>query len=246
MTDLVEVAIVTYEPDLDQCVELVNSIREYGFIQRDIKINVIVNDTDLVFQRAAELLCNVTNIKIHKLSDFDVGPGGNRSGWWTQQYLKLAIAKFIDSPWYAIIDSDQGLWGLSVTFDDWFLTVDQQVLARYTPVSFEKFSERQQPWFIEYWKKAADFWQINLQNNDLLLSETPPVFMNTNAVKNLISECDVAAMILKQVCHEFALYWSYLIKKDLVKTLYVPLTSFSAAHRLRLGRPLPPLPYKGL
>jgi hypothetical protein len=245
MNDLVEIAIVTYEPDVIQCVELVNSIRQHGFIQKDIKINIIVNDTDRVFHQVTDLLYNVNNIKIHKVSDFDNIDVSNQPGWWTQQYFKLAVAKFIDSPWYVIIDSDQGLWGLPVVFEDWFLDNGQQVLARYSPVSFKKFVDQQQPWFIEFWKNAADHWKVDIHNNELLLSETPPVFMNTVAVKNLMSECDISLLILKQVCHEFALYWCYLIKKDLVKNLYIPLTKFSAAHKLRLGRPLPPLPYKG-
>ena len=231
MTDLVELVVVTYEHDLAQCVELIKSIRDYGFIQKDIKINLVINDTDLVWQQAIDLLCHVSDIKIHKLSDLGVSTWDNHSGWWTQQYLKLAVARLIDTPWYITIDSDQGLWQQSITFDDWFLLEENSVKARYKSIPFNEHGNQ---CFRDFWTRVADFWDIpNIENHTQLLSETPPVVMNTAAVKKMMDHGNVLTTILNEQFHEYGAYWGYLIKQNCIEQLYVPVQKITKSHLLR-------------
>jgi len=237
MTALVELVVVTYENDLMQCVELIKSIRDYGFVQKDIKINLVINDTDLIYQQAIDLFCDVSNIKIYQRSDFGGLTWLNDAGWLTQQYLKLAIARLIDTPWYITVDSDQGLWQESITFDDWFLLEENSVKARYKSISF---NEQGNQCFRDFWRRVADFWNIaDIENHTQLLSEKPPVVMHTAEVNSMMDHSNVISPILNAQFHEYGAYWGYLIKQNRIENLYVPLQKMTKSHLLREGRPLP-------
>lgn len=227
----VEIVIISYRVDLNQCVELVKSIREHGFINKDIVINIVVNDDNQVLLQHKQALQDIHNIKIHHGADFDIS---FTRGWLSQQWLKLAIAKHISTPWYIILDSDQCLWSQYVTVehDHWF--VDNK--AYYKQTQIDSLLQH----FQKYWHNAAEHWGVNLTNSSQkLLSEIPPVAMHTQTVCNMLNHCDKSLFVKHNLVHEFGLYWTYLIKENLVDKLYVPFESLDKTNILRHGRPCP-------
>ena len=225
-TDLVEVVIVTYQLDLQRCVELINSIRNQQFIDKDIQINVVINDTLDVYEKFNGLVHGIKNIKTFIGTDFEIQP---TRGWLSQQWIKLAIAKTIKTPWYVIVDSDQKMWpDQPVELADWY----QDSRAFYKPITLTTLEQSDCCWFAEYYKNSAKFWNINIDKYvDNLLSETPPVMMHTESVVNMLAHCD-KSIILKKITHEFGLYWNYLIKHDLVEKLYTPILNVNKKHQL--------------
>jgi hypothetical protein len=223
---LVEVVIVTYSVDQQRCVDLIRSIRQQGFIDKDIQINVIVNDAPDVHDRFVHSVQDIKNIKIFIGSEFDVQP---TRGWLSQQWIKLAVAKIIKTPWYIIIDSDQKMWpDHAVELLDWY----QDSRACYKPVDLETLEQSDYHWFAEYYKNAAKFWGTGIDKYaDNLLSETPPVMMHTESVSNMLAHCN-KSIILKRLTHEFGLYWTYLIKENLVDKLYTPILNVNKKHQL--------------
>jgi hypothetical protein len=225
-TDLVEVVIVTYQLDLQRCVELINSIRNQQFIDKDIQINVVINDTLDVYEKFNGLVHGIKNIKTFIGTDFEIL---STRGWVSQQWIKLAIAKNIKTPWYIIIDSDQKIWpGHPVDLADWY----QNTRAYYKTIALESLEQGSCSWFAEYYKNAAKFWNINIDEySNNLLSETPPVMMHTESVQNMLSHCN-KSLILKNLVHEFGLYWTYLIRENLVHKLYTPISDINKKHQL--------------
>jgi hypothetical protein len=225
-SDLVEVVIVTYTVDQQRCVDLIRSIRQQGFIDKDIQINVVVNDTPDVYDRFIHSVGSIENIKTFIGSDFGIQP---TRGWLSQQWIKLAVAKIIKTPWYIIIDSDQKMWPEhAIELSDWY----RDSRAYYKPVKLETLEQSDYHWFAEYYKNAAKFWDVNLDKYaDNLLSDTPPVMMHTESVVNMLAHCN-KSIILKRLTHEFGLYWTYLIKENLVEKLYTPILSINKKHQL--------------
>ena len=223
---LIEVVIVTYLLDLRRCIDLIRSIRQQGFIDKNVQINIVVNDTPDVYNRFTHSIQDIENIKTFIGSEFDVQP---TRGWLSQQWIKLAIAKTIKTPWYIIVDSDQKMWpDQPVELADWY----QDSRAFYKPITLTTLEKSDCCWFAEYYKNAAKFWNINIDKYvDNLLSETPPVMMHTESVVNMLAHCD-KSIILKKLTHEFGLYWIYLIKHDLVKKLYTPILNVNKKHQL--------------
>jgi hypothetical protein len=223
---LVEVVIVTYSLDHQRCVDLIHSIRQQGFISKNIQINIVVNDTPDVYDRFTHSVQGIENIKTFIGSDFDIQP---TRGWLSQQWIKLAVAKNIKTPWYIIIDSDQKMWpGHSIELTDWY----QDARACYKPVTLEALEQSDYHWFAEYYKNAAKFWNIRIDKYaNTLLSETPPVMMHTESVVDMLAHCD-KSLILERLTHEFGLYWTYLIKQDLVEKLYAPILDINKKHQL--------------
>lgn len=226
-----ELVIISYRVDLDQCVQLIKSIREHGFINRDIVINVVVNDSPDVLLQHKEALGHIHNVKVLHGADFNIS---YTRGWLSQQWLKLAVAKHISTPWYIIIDSDQCLWSQCTTIehDHWF--VDNK--AYYKETRIDSFLQQ----FQQYWHNAAKHWGIKLDSvSQTLLSETPPVAMHTQTVCNMLDHCDKNLFVKHNLVHEFGLYWTYLIKENLIDQLYVPFESLDRTNVLRHGRPCP-------
>lgn len=226
--DLVEVVIVTYDLDLQRCVDLISSMRDQQFIDKNIHINVIVNDTIEINEKFSSLTQEVKNIKIFNGTDFGIDYP-DKNGWYTQQWIKLAIAKNIKTPWYVIVDSDQKLHqNYAVELRDWY----HNDRAFYKTISLSELATGN-PGFVKYYTNAASFWNVNIDKHaDILLSETPPVMMHTESVQNMLNHCD-KSLILKNRVHEFGLYWTYLIKENLVEKLYSPVDNIVyKKHRL--------------
>jgi hypothetical protein len=223
---LVEAVIVTYSVDQQRCIDLIRSIRQQGFIDRKIQINVIVNDTLDVYNRFTHSVQDIENIKTFISSDFGVQ---STRGWLSQQWIKLAVAKIIKTPWYVIIDSDQKMWpDHAVELSDWY----QDSRACYKPITLTTLEQSDCCWFAEYYKNAAKFWNINIgKHANNLLSETPPIMMHTESVVNMLTHCN-KSLIFKRFTHEFGLYWTYLIKENLVEKLYTPILNLTKKHQL--------------
>ena len=221
-----EIVIVSYRVDTDRCIELVKSIRSQGFFTKDIKITVVVNDEIDVLNQHVDNLQEINNVAVYHGRDLDID---HTRGWLSQQWIKLAVAKNVKTPWYIIIDSDQKMWpDHAVELSDWY----QDSRACYKPVKLETLEQSDYHWFAEYYKNAAKFWDTSIDkyaNN--LLSETPPVMMHTDSVVNMLAHCD-KSIILKKRIHEFGLYWTYLIKQNLVEKLYTPLLNINKKHQL--------------
>jgi hypothetical protein len=210
---LVDLVIITYKTDIVQCAQLVHAIRTYGFIDKNITIHIVVNDTESIYQQAVGMLDNINNVKIHRLDNFYRNES-TVSGWWTQQYLKLAIANAIDNPWYVTIDSDQGIGKSLIAFDDWFLVEGQSVKAFYKPMQFKNIRNCV---FVDFWRRVADYWGLANIDEKMLLSEKPPVIMNTAVVKQMMTDSDVLSMILKEQFHEYGAYWGLWDNKGVYK-----------------------------
>ena len=223
---LVEVVIVTYSVDQQRCVDLIHSIRQQGFISKNIQINVIVNDTSDVYNNFTHSVQDIENVKTFLGSEFEVAP---TRGWRSQQWTKLAIAKNIKSPWYVVIDSDQKMYpDHIIELEDWY----QDSRACYKPVALQTIEQGDYKWFAEYYKNAAKFWNISLDKYaNSLLSETPPVMMHTESVVNMLLHCN-KSLIFKNLVHDFGLYWTYLIKENLIEKLYTPILNVNKKHLL--------------
>jgi hypothetical protein len=223
---LVEVVIVTYSVDQQRCVDLIHSIRQQGFISKNIQINVIVNDTPDVYNNFTRSVKDIENVKTFIGSSFGIQP---TRGWLSQQWIKLAVAKNIKTPWYIIIDSDQKMWpDHAVELEDWY----QDSRAYYKPVALQTIEQSDYHWFAMYYKNAAKFWDIDLDKYaNTLLSETPPIMMHTESVVTMLDHCN-KSLILKRLTHEFGLYWTYLIKENLVEKLYTPILNINKKHQL--------------
>jgi hypothetical protein len=232
MRPSVEIVIVSYERDREQCVNLVTSIRTHGFLHTDIPIKVVVNDSVDSFQGFAADLQVFPYLKvIHRAA---LGINSVR-GWLSQQWLKLAVARLIEAEWYVILDSDQGLWlnDPPVEFNDWFYNNK----AYYKPVKLSQLC----PEFQRYWTNAADFWQIDLNSfGELLLSETPPMVFHTQTVLDMLQYVNKKMFIVDANIHEAGLYWSFVMKSNLRERLYLPFNTISKKNLLREGRPCPP------
>jgi hypothetical protein len=232
--DHVELVLVSYHQDLDQCVKLIESIRLRGFIDHTIKINVVVNDSHDVYSQHVSKLTHINNITVYHGVDFGIS---YTRGWLSQQWLKLAIASMIKTPWYIIIDSDQCLWpdSVPVEWHHWFVGD-----RAYCKISDLDSIAQNRQFFKDYWYHAADYWKINLDNfSQKLLSETPPVAMHTKTVQRMLTHCDKSLFRKHNLVHEFGLYWTYLIKENLIDQLYVPFESLNKTNVLRHGRPCP-------
>jgi hypothetical protein len=223
---LVEVVIVTYSVDQQRCVDLIRSIRQQGFISKNVQINIVVNDTPDVYDRFTHSVQGIENIKTFIGSEFDVQP---TRGWLSQQWIKLAVAKNIKTPWYIVVDSDQKMWpGYAVELEDWY----QDSRAYYKPVALQTMEQGDYHWFAEYYKNAAKFWDTSIDKYaDNLLGDIPPVMMHTKSVVDMLAHCD-KSLIFKNLVHEFGLYWTYLIKENLVEKLYTPILNLSKKHQL--------------
>jgi len=205
---------------------LIDSIRNQQFIDKDIQINVVINDALDVYEKFNDLVHDIKNIKIFLGTNFDIL---HTRGWRSQQWIKLAIAKNIKTPWYIIIDSDQKIWPEHpIDLADWY----QDTRAYYKTVTLESLEQGSYSWFVKYYKNAAKFWNIDIDNySNNLLSETPPVMMHTESVRNMLLHCD-KSLILENLVHEFGLYWTYLIKENLVHKLYIPISDVNKKHQL--------------
>jgi hypothetical protein len=215
---LIEVVIVTYSVDLQRCVDLINSMRDQQFIDKNIQINVVVNDTVEITEKFSSLTQEITNIKIFNGTDFGIESHTNND-WYTQQWIKVAIARNIKTPWYVIVDSDQQLHqDYDVELTDWYYNNR----AFYKTISLSELATGN-PRFVEYYTNAARFWNVDIDKHaDILLSEIPPVIMHTESVQNMLNHCN-KSLILEGHVHEFGLYWTYLIKENLVEKLYSPI-----------------------
>jgi Family of unknown function (DUF6492) len=236
--DHVELVMVSYHRDLDQCIQLIESIRVDGFIDRNININVVVNDSQDVYAQHVSKLAHINNITVYHGANFGIS---HTRGWLSQQWLKLAIANVIKTPWYIIIDSDQCLWPGSapVTWDHWFTQEQNNIKAYYKTLNFQEVVDKKLP-FEKLWKNAAYHWQVDTnQFGAGLLSETPPVAMHTETVQRMLNYCDKSLFRKHDLVHEFGLYWTYLIKENLIDQLYVPFETLDKTNLLRHGRPCP-------
>ena len=140
--------------------------------------------------------------------------------------INLAAMEMVD---YVVIDSDQKMrLDYIIELEDWY----QDSRACYRPVALQTIEQSDYHWFATYYKNAAKFWEIELDKYaNILLSETPPIMMHTESVVNMLLHCD-KSLIFKNLVHEFGLYWTYLIKENLVEKLYTPILNISKRHQL--------------
>jgi hypothetical protein len=217
----VEIVLVIYQRDFENTVKMIRHLRQQQYLYKDIVIRVVVNDTEPNIAKFKQLATGL-DIQIHTAYEFGVRPelhAKSGEGWVTQQYLKLAISQAINSPWYLIIDGDQGLWNLThpVSEKDWF--VAGRAYCKTT--SIQEYQETGSP-LLSHFEGSADLLGVDLAQIECILNETPPMMMHTGTVKKLLQEVD-SSEILKGNNTEFSLYWLYLVKNNLDKTLYEPL-----------------------
>jgi len=191
------------------------SIAKHGIVAPDIKIIVVVNDDlSLIAELAGitnPLKLNIDILHYSKITDWN-----GHIGWDSQQYFKLAIANFITTPWYLIIDSDNCVWD-HVSLDE--ILTDNQAKYVYTPAA---------EYHIENLHNALAIWNIPIDNHSM--GDSTPFVMHTHTVKELLSHTDKTWLEYnvqgQLVTFEFFLYYSYLIYTSTLDLLYVKKNNY--------------------
>jgi hypothetical protein len=230
-----EIVIVSYQVDIDRCTDLVKSIRSQGFLAKDIKITVVVNDEIDIFDQHVKNLQDISNVAVYHGQEFGVS---RQRGWWTQQWIKLEVSKKVSAPWYIVIDSDQRLWAdaEAVGWQHWFVQENEKILAYYKTLDLDEAVLKCSP-FVKYWNNAETFFEINFDSHkSRLLNEKPPTVFHTDSVRKMLSQCDKGLIVKHNKMHEVGLYWAFLIKENLINDLYRPFDCSTPQNLLQESR----------
>jgi hypothetical protein len=212
----VEIAIVTYHRDFDTTKSLIADIKQYQYMHT-CRIRLIVNDSLDHYQT---LLRNMptSNIHVYHCREFGVDLGdAQQYGWMTQQWLKLAIANIVHTPWYLVIDADQRIWPNDpVTENTWFH--QGRAWCKLQRISYLQSIGST---LLPLYELSANFLGMDLYQHQYMLNDKPPVMLHTATVKQLLTEHD-CTFLKRGNGTEFSLYWLYVLKKGLDKRLYRP------------------------
>jgi hypothetical protein len=212
MDEDLEVVLVSYDRDFDRAIACINSIRKYGILDHQIKINLVVNDSKKIFEKFKSTVNNAVVWHHSEISDWNM-----ELNWWSQQWFKLAISRHIKTSWYMIIDSDI-IQTSTVHRQDCFK--DGRAYCKLNPVTCYDTDSPEHRYFRGFLMKACKKWNVPLQNVNWIMREVPPSIFHTTTARNLLDECDQTIFYRKATC-EFFLYWIYVISKNLQDRLYV-------------------------
>ena len=203
-----ETVIVTYADDLCRAKRAVDSIVQFGIGNQQDNINIVVNDGPAVFSQAQNLFRSIDQACVYHYTDISDWVHA-RTGWWSQQWLKLQSHKLISGKWYMPIDSDMYI-DRAVKQTELF----QGSRAYCNLRNRTMYSGNTK--FINYINNACEYWNVDPDEMDLILRESPPNILHTGTVKKMLGEMTpwVFGSIEKSSI-EFFLYWVYLNKNNL-------------------------------
>lgn len=213
MNDL-SVVIVTYRRDLSLFERCIQSIATHSIVAPDINIVVVVNDdfallNDIV-ALTAPLSININVLHYSELTDWT-----GHIGWDSQQYFKLAIANFVKTTWYLVLDSDNCLWDhvpASAIF------VDNRASYLWTQTTDHHKN---------YLHNALLFW--NSEPLDYSMGDSTPFVLHTATVRKLLQHTDPQWFNFDNqgalYTFEFFLYYAYLKYTNTLDILYFKKTT---------------------
>jgi hypothetical protein len=133
------------------------------------------------------------------------------SGWWTQQVLKLVIAKEITTEWYVTFDAKNQL--VNTLRGDFFCSPDGK------PTTKLRRGYRTHPQLLDHFQRVLAYFEINVSEYlDDWMPTTTPFILMTWAVRHLTAEIEhrerkpFAQAFLDRQLTEYFSYAAHLIK----------------------------------
>lgn len=201
-----ETVIVTYQNDLLLAHRAAESIAKHNIGSAPNTIHVVVNDGPAVFEQAQTLFKSIADV--YHYTDISSWVHA-RSGWWSQQWLKLQAYQLINSNWYMPFDSDMYI-NRHITQKELF----DKDRACCNLRDRDMYINNQQ--FNQYINNACLYWNVDIDDIDQILRESPPNILHRDSVKNMLD--DMKPWVFGSTENssiEFFLYWVYLYKNNL-------------------------------
>ena len=199
-----ETVIVTYDQDLALAARAVDSLTRHSIGSAPNTIHIIVNDGPAVFEQAQRQFGKLAHV--YHYTDISSWIHA-RSGWWSQQWLKLKACELVSGEWYIPFDSD--MW-ISRSVLDRELFNGRRALCNLRNRSIY---DKQ---FDEYVQNACTYWSVDPEDIDEILRETPPNILHKDTVKKMLEEMSPWVFgSTQKPSLEFFVYWVYLYKNNL-------------------------------
>ena len=203
-----ETVIVTYAKDLTRAKRAADSISYHGIGDHPHNIHIIINDGPDIFSQAQRLFQSVKEASVYHYTDISTWIHA-RTGWWSQQWLKLQASQLISSDWYIPIDSDMYI-DRNVKQNELFKGTRAYCNLRDCSIYNENKN------FTNYINNACEYWKVYSEEIDLILRESPPNILHTDSVKKMLGEMTPWVFgSTEKSSIEFFLYWVYLYKNNL-------------------------------
>jgi len=204
-----EIVIITYQADLHRANRAAESISLHGVGNLTDPIHIIINDSPVIFSQAQDLFRSVNRVCVYHYTDISTWTHA-RSGWWSQQWLKLQAHQLVSGNWYMPIDSDMYITRFIKQNE---LFQESRAHCNLRDRSVYKENEK----FTNYINNACEYWKIDPEEIDLILRESPPNILHTDTVRKMSEEMSPWVFgNIEKPSIEFFLYWVYLYKNNLV------------------------------
>jgi hypothetical protein len=204
-----ETVIITYADDLNLAYRAAESISRYGIGNSRDNIYIVINDGPTVFSQAQTLFESINRACVYHYTDISTWIHA-RSGWWSQQWLKLQAYQLVSGDWYMPVDSDMYI-DRSIKQSELF-----QGSRAYCNLR-ERAMYNGNIKFTNYINNACNYWQVDPEEIDLILRESPPGILHTGTVKKMLDEMTPWIFgSVEKPSIEFFLYWVYLHKNNLI------------------------------
>jgi hypothetical protein len=191
---------------MPRAVRAVESITKFKIGNNSNIIYIIVNDRPEVFEQAQKLFQNYSQVHVHHYSDISSYTSAP-SGWWSQQWLKLAAHQLIKDEWYMPFDSDMFIDRHVKNHEMFF---NNKALCDLRDVSIYQNNKK----FIDYIKNACDLWGID--DISEIMRESPPNLLHRKTVERMLTELSPHTFGNSgKPSLEFFVYWAYIIKQNL-------------------------------
>lgn len=192
---------------MHRAVRAVESIEKFKIGDDSNTIYVVVNDSLAVYKQTLNAFRSFTQVRVHHYSEISDYTSA-RSGWWSQQWLKLSAHQLIASDWYMPFDSDMFI-NQHVSNSDMFL--DNKAFCDLRDIDI--YQENTE--FIEYIKNACNLWKIDFPINKIM-RESPPNLLHRQTVNCMLQQLTPHVFgSYEKPSLEFFVYWAYVIKQNL-------------------------------
>jgi len=193
--------IVTYKKDFDLAKRLISSIEENWHHHCIEEIIIFVND-NVNFDITSSL-----NLRI-LYSDM------NNYDWYTQQFIKLNFANYVNTEYFIIHDSkDYYLPGEKIDLSYYFNENKQSIGSWFNLPNYTYFKNQ----FIN----AYSFYGIDFNNVSAKLNEHTPIICKTEIMKDLIfslKDINLVESFKNHLYTEFSLMSAFIESKKLQET----------------------------
>lgn len=197
--------IVTYQQDFNLLKRLINSIErnwDYSCIE---EILIVVNDTAILdINSSLNLRIIYTSTPVYN--------------WYSQQVIKLNLAKYVKTNYFIIHDSkDYYTDGDKIDLSYFFNDKEQSIGSWFTAPNYTHF--------ITAFKNAYNLWGLDFNSVKGKLNEHTPIICKKDVFLELIDELkdiDLLDTISNHVYTEFSLMSAYIEHKQL-QDLYLKI-----------------------